>query len=116
MANTRLKSLRQAIWGGDKVDPQSIGEALRDLYQAFNGLTQTRVVKVAGVTWAVPFTISSDHLPDAVLMVRGRIAKTPTAVPNGTVAYDWFNNQVRVNSIDTLTVGTSYDLVFQVIG
>lgn len=116
MSNTRLKSLRRAVWGGDKVDPKDVGEAFNDLYQAFDGLVQTRTVKVSNVTWSTPFTIDSDHLPDAVTMVRGRLAKSPTTVQNGTVEYDWSNNQIRVSAISTLTIGTAYDLVFQVIG
>lgn len=115
MANVRLKSLRQSVWRKD-VDGRDIGEALRDLYTAFRGLTEQELVEVSGVSWATPFHIASDHIPKAVLMVRGRLFQQPGVVANGAVDWTWINDQVRVDGVSTLTVGVRYDLVFHLLG
>lgn len=115
MPNSRLKSLRKSVWDKD-VDGRDVGEALRDLYTAFRGLTETTLVEIPAISWAVPFHIASDHIPQAVIMVRGRISQQPTLVNNGSVDWTWINNQVRVDSVTTLTIGVRYDLVFQLLG
>lgn len=115
MPNTRLKSLRQGVWTKE-VDGRDVGEALRDLFTAFRGLTEQSIVEVNSVSWAVPFNIASDHIPRAVTMVRGRLSQQPVVVSNGTVDWQWSGNQVRVDGVSTLTIGTRYDLVFHLLG
>jgi hypothetical protein len=115
-SNTRLPSLRKSVWDGDSANPRDVGEALRDLFTAVRGLLFSRIVEVNSVQWATPFAIANDHKPDAVRLVNARYAQQPTSLKCGDVAWDWFNNQIRVQAITTLYPGTTYDLVFMLIG
>lgn len=115
MANLRLRSLRTGV-APEKAEPRDMWEALRDLYQAFKGLLEIQIKRADSVVWAVPYYISADHLPDAVVLVRCRVAKQPVTVDVGAVDWTYTGTQIRVDGIVGLTIGTSYDLVFQVIG
>lgn len=112
---TRLPSLRKAVWGKD-VDGRDVGEAFRDLYTTVNSLTQTSVVSLDGVAWALPFHIQSDHVPAAVTLVRARPYQQPGVISPGAVDWTWINNEVRVDALSGLTIGTRYSLVFHLIG
>lgn len=112
-----LQSLRKSIWSGDKVRPEDVGEALRDIANAFKKLNTFEPIEMLDQKWAEPFVLGIDHAPSVVLLGSARLAKQPYTVAAGPhVAGAWNGSQFTVNHIANLVVGTSYDLVFLVFG
>lgn len=115
--SNRIKSLRFSIWGKDgNVSPRDIGEALRDLWTTLKVLTDVRLVKLDGFVWVTPFYIAADHIPAAVLLGLSRVHQQPTYAAGAFVGFTYTPQGIRVDDVPGLTVGTSYDLTFVVIG
>lgn len=116
MASNRLKSLRRSLWGDDEIRPQEVGEALRDLWTAFRGQTVVTPVVLENFVWVVPFFIAHDRIPAAVILGRAKLAQLPGSAAGGFVGWTWTTQGIQIDSASGLTVGTTYDLAFVVIG
>lgn len=116
MTLARLKSLRFSV-PGEKVDPTTLAEGLRDLWTVIANRADVRIANLPEYVWAPPIQIASDKIPAVVLLGRAALSKSPVPV-NGSnfVSWTWTGSAVRVDDIQGLTVGTSYDMSFVLIG
>jgi hypothetical protein len=74
------------------------------------------VVAREGVVYAPPIVLTTQRMPQAVLIGRCRVSREPNSINVTAVNYTFDHGVVNINELVGLTVGTAYDITFLIFG
>lgn len=112
------KGIRKRIWDqGTEISQTDVAEFARDVDGAVRSIPDFQIL-VTDTTWAFPFFLGCDHVPQGLLVIR---VETPNA-PTVGVAYfpdpKWEadGSRLKITRADGFSPGTRYRVTWMVIG